>query len=114
MHCWLLTDIDCRVKKGGREALKWKKLVLAVAGIATTSFMIPQYPNIETVSAVYTVKSGDTLRDISEKFLPLNTASRVYILEFEHEIIEGNPELQADRNIYPGQQIKIEYKVRKD
>lgn len=114
MYYWLLTDIDCFVKKGSGEALKWKKLVLAVAGLATTSFVIPQYPNIETVSAVYTVKSGDTLRGISEKFLPLNTASRVYILEFEHEIIEGNPELKADRTIYPEQQIKIEYKIRKD
>lgn len=110
----IVCTIGCFVKKRSGEALKWKNLVLAVAGVATTSFVIPQYPNIETVSAVYTVKSGDTLRDISEKFLPLNTASRVYILEFEHEIIEGNPELKADRTIYPGQQIKIEYKVRRD
>lgn len=93
--------------------MKWKKLVLAVAGLATTSFMIPQYPNIETVSAVYTVKSGDTLRGISEKFLPLNTGDRRYILEFEESIVELNPELQKDRgSIYPGQKIRINYWVK--
>lgn len=88
--------------------------MLIVAGVATTSFFIPQHPNVETLSTVYTVKHGDTLRDISENFLPLNTADRVYILEFENRIIENNQELQADRTIYPGQRIKIEYKVRKD
>ena len=55
----------------------------------------------------------NTLRDISEKFLPLNTGGRRYILEFEEGIVELNPELQQDRGkIYPGQKIRINYWVK--
>lgn len=65
------------------------------------------------VETVYTVREGDTLRGISERFLPLNTGGRRYILEFEEGIVELNSELQRDRgSIYPGQKIRINYWVK--
>lgn len=63
----------------------------------------------------YTVKTGDTLYDIAEAHLPLNTGGRRYILEFEESIVELNPELWEDRGkIYPGQQLKISYWVKEE
>ena len=65
------------------------------------------------MQTVYTVKEGAPLRGISEMFLPLNTGGRRYILEFEEGIVELNPELHGNRgNIYPGQQIKVNYWVK--
>ena len=53
------------------------------------------------------------MRDISEKYLQLNTGSRRYILEFEQGIRELNPELWDNVTIYPGQTIRINYWVKK-
>ena len=68
----------------------------------------------EIVETTYTVKSGDTLRDISEAYLEKNTGSRTYILEFESGIKELNPWL-ADNNaiLHPGDEIHIRYSVKR-
>ena len=67
----------------------------------------------ERVETTYTVKAGDTLRDISETYLPKNTAGRRYILEFEDSIVAENPWLEGRQSdIHPGDKIKIVYFVK--
>lgn len=91
-----------------------RKFIAGVALMVSVGFLLGFYDGPQQlVETTYTVQAGDTLRDISEKFLPLNTGGRRYILEFEEGIVELNPELQKDRgSIYPGQKIRINYWVK--
>ena len=70
--------------------------------------------SVETVQEVYTVRDGDTLRDISRRYLARNTGSTSYILAFEHGIRERNPWL-AERHglLLPGDRLVICYEVQK-
>ena len=95
--------------------VRWGRVCAAVIGGALAVTLLTGFydGDQKLVQTVYTVKDGDTLRDISEMFLPLNTGGRRYILEFEEGIVELNPELHGNRgNIYPGQQIKVNYWVK--
>ena len=98
-----------------KRRIRWGRVAAAViSGALAVTLLTGFYDgNQKLVQTVYTVKDGDTLRDISEMFLPLNTGGRRYILEFEEGIVELNPELHGNRgNIYPGQQIKVNYWVK--
>ena len=98
-----------------KRRVRWGRVAAAViSGALAVTLLTGFYDgNQKLVQTVYTVKDGDTLRDISEMFLPLNTGGRRYILEFEEGIVELNPELHGNRgNIYPGQQIKVNYWVK--
>ena len=98
-----------------RRRIRWGRVAAAVIGgaLAVTLLTGEYSGDQKLVETVYTVKDGDTLRDISEMFLPLNTGGRRYILEFEEGIVELNPELHGNRgNIYPGQEIRINYWVK--
>lgn len=98
-----------------KRRVRWGRVAAAVAGGALAVTLLTGFydGDQKLVQIVYTVKQGDTLRGISERFLPLNTGGRRYILEFEEGIVELNPELWEDRGtIYPGQKIKINYWVR--
>ena len=98
-----------------KRRVRWGRVAAAVIGGALTVTLLTGFydGDQKLVQTVYTVKDGDTLRDISERFLPLNTGGRRYILEFEEGIVELNPELQQDRGkIYPGQKIRINYWVK--
>ena len=98
-----------------KRRVRWGRVAAAViSGALAVTLLTGFYDGNETPGpAVYTVKDGDALRDISEMFLPLNTGGRRYILEFEEGIVELNPELHGNRgNIYPGQQIKVNYWVK--
>lgn len=98
-----------------KRRVRWDRVCAAVVGGALAVTLLTGFydGDQKLVQTVYTVKKGDTLRDISEMFLPLNTGGRRYILEFEEGIVELNPELWEDRGtIYPGQKIKINYWVR--
>ena len=95
--------------------VRWGRVCAAVIGGALAVTLLTGFydGDQKLVQTVYTVKDGDTLRDISERFLPLNTGGRRYILEFEEGIVQLNPELHGNRgNIYPGQQIKINYWIK--
>ena len=91
-----------------------KKFITGVVLIVSVGFLLGCYEGSQKlVETTYIVKRGDTLRNISEAYLPLNTGGRRYILEFEEGIVELNPELQKDRgSIYPGQKIRINYWVK--
>ena len=95
--------------------VRWGRVCAAVIGGALAVTLLTGFydGDQKLVQTVYTVKDGDTLREISERFLPLNTGGRRYILEFEEGIVQLNPELHGNRgNIYPGQQIKINYWIK--
>ena len=98
-----------------KRRIRWGRVAAAViSGALAVTLLTGFYDGDQKlVQTVYTVKDGDTLRDISEMFLPLNTGGRRYILEFEEGIVELNPELHGNRgNIYPGQEIRINYWVK--
>lgn len=100
-----------------KRRVRWDRVCAAVVGGALAVTLLTGFcdGDQKLVQAIYTVKEGDTLRDISETFLPLNTGGRRYILEFEEGIVELNPELWEDRGtIYPGQKIKINYWVKEE
>ena len=98
-----------------RRRIRWGRVAAAVIGGALAVTLLTGFydGDQKLVQTVYTVREGDTLREISERFLPLNTGGRRYILEFEEGIVQLNPELHGNRgNIYPGQQIKINYWIK--
>ena len=97
-----------------RRRIRWGRVAAAVIGVAlAVTLLTGACGDQKLVETVYTVREGDTLRDISEMFLPLNTGGRRYILEFEEGIVELNPELWENRgSIYPGQEIRINYWVK--
>ena len=95
--------------------VRWGRVAAAIIGgaLAVTLLTGAYSGDQKLVETVYTVREGDTLREISERFLPLNTGGRRYILEFEEGIVQRNPELWENRgDIRPGQQIKINYWVK--
>ncbi len=66
------------------------------------------------VQEIYTVKSGDTLRGISERYLS-QTGSHSYILEFEQQIKDLNPWLEDRKSLLqPGDQLIICYEAGTD
>ena len=69
----------------------------------------------ELVQEIYTVRSGDTLRGISERYLAQNTGKTSYILEFEQEIKELNPWLQERHGLLlPGDELVICYQASRN
>lgn len=67
------------------------------------------------VEETYTVKSGDTLWDIAERYTAKNTATRRYILEYKSGIEQNNPWLVERKGmLYPGDQLKLTYWVKEE
>lgn len=103
------------MKVKAKRRIRWGRVAAAVIGGAIAVTMLTGFyeGDQKLVETVYTVREGDTLRDISERFLPLNTGGRRYILEFEQGIVELNPALWDNRGlIYPRQELRINYWIK--
>ena len=97
---------------------KWKAAVaggivagaaILCAGMATQE----DGKNAVLVEEVYTVRPGDTIWGIAERYVAKNTGTRRYILEYKSGMEELNPWL-LDRKgeIYPGDKLTLTYWVK--
>ena len=70
-----------------KRRVRWDRVCAAViGGVLAVTLLTGFYDGDQKlVQTVYTVKEGDTLRGISEMYLPLNTGGRRYLLEFEQQ-----------------------------
>lgn len=95
-----------------------QKILLGVALTAVVAFSTGAcFSRQQLVEDTYTVQKGDSLWSISEKFLQKNTGGRRYILEFKSGIKELNPwllERPSECEIYPGDELRINYWVKVD
>lgn len=97
----------------------WKNIIIGGAFVGTavlcSGAVNPWDDGKEAVlvEEVYTVRPGDTLWDIAERYTEKNTGTKRYILEYKSGIEQNNPWL-LDRKgmIYPGDEIKVTYWVK--
>lgn len=95
---------------------KWfENLCLTAATVLTAILLIGWCcERQEMREEVYTVRKGDTLSEIAEVYIQKNTGGERRLGEFVQGIVEHNPELWADKTVYPGQRLKITYWVEKN
>ena len=97
--------------------LKKAIIVCGIATAAAASFLAydymtaPQTPPARDVVTYHVVQSGDTLWEIAGHYMDYETGSNRGILDFEEGILQENPGLEGGK-LYPGQVIKIRYKVK--
>ena len=97
--------------------LKKAIIVCGIATVAAASFLAydfvtaTQTPPVRDVVTYHVVQSGDTLWEIAGHYMNYETGSNRGILDFEEGILSENPGLEGGR-LFPGQVIKIRYKVK--
>lgn len=98
-----------------------KEFLISGAIVVSASLMLGASDNHHSsklVSETYVVQQGDTLWDISAKYIDKNTYGPRDIREFYSSIIESNYEtIFANRKtviIYPGDSLKINYWVNEE
>ena len=99
---------------------KWKAAVaggivagaaILCAGMATQE----DGKNAVLVEEVYTVRPGDTIWGIAERYVAKNTGTRRYILEYKSGMEELNPWLvERKGEIYPGDKLNMTYWVKSE
>ncbi len=98
-------------KKRREQAIKG----FAIASLMASTLIFSGYktaPHQELVSETYVVQEGDTLWDISERYMQKNTGGRRYILEFQSGIEELNPWLvERHKQLKAGDKLRINYFV---
>lgn len=97
----------------------WKNIIIGGAFVGTavlcSGAVNPWDGGKEAVlvEEVYTVRPGDTIWDIAERYTEKNTGTKRYILEYKSGIEENNPWLLERKGmIYPGDQLVLTYWVR--
>ena len=94
----------------------WKAAIggiVAGAAILCAGMATQEDTHAVLVEEVYTVRPGDTLWGIAERYVAKNTGTRRYILEYKEGMEELNPWLlDRDGMIYPGDEIKVTYWVK--
>ena len=71
--------------------------------------------NAVLIEEVYTVRPGDTIWGIAERYVAKNTGTRRYILEYKSGMEELNPWLlDRDGMIYPGDKLTLTYWVKSE
>lgn len=71
--------------------------------------------NAILVEEVYTVRPGDTIWGIAERYVAKNTGTRRYILEYKEGMYENNPWLvERAGMIYPGDKLNMTYWVKSE
>ena len=95
----------------------WKAAVagaiVAGAAILCAGMATQEDTHAVLVEEVYTVRPGDTLWGIAERYVAKNTGTRRYILEYKSGIEENNPWLlERHGMIYPGDRLTLTYWVK--
>ena len=88
-------------------------LILMIAALGAAVITQVNFGDYEVIEESYTVNQGDTFWGICEEYHKKNTYDRVYILAFMEEVKSYN-NLDSSCQLYPGQKIKIRYKVPKE
>lgn len=87
--------------------------IVAGAAILCAGMATQEDTHAVLVEEVYTVRPGDTIWGIAERYVAKNTGTRRYILEYKSGMEELNPWLlDRDGMIYPGDEIKVTYWVK--
>lgn len=71
------------------------------------------YESKEKQEEIYTVKYGDTLSEIAEVYAQKDETGRD-TAEIMQDIVEHNADLQKNKTIHPGQELRVVYWVEKD
>ena len=96
--------VERRIKKGIAVALLFGAAAIFIGGVEAED---------NVVTTEYVVQPGDTLWSIAEHYREID-ASDKYILEYKHEILDLNPELEEKgEQVAPGDVLKIRYRERK-
>ena len=96
--------VERRIKKGIAVALLFGAAAILIGSAGAED---------KVVTTEYVVQPGDTLWSIAEHYRELD-ASDKYILEYKHEILDLNPDLEEKGGqVAPGDVLKIRYRERK-
>lgn len=95
----------------------WKAAVaggiVAGAAILCAGMATQEDTHAVLVEEVYTVRPGDTIWGIAERYVAKNTGTRRYILEYKSGMEELNPWLvERKGEIYPGDKLTLTYWVK--
>ncbi len=87
--------------------------VIAGAAILCAGMATQEDTHAVLVEETYTVRPGDTIWGIAERYIAKNTGTKRYILEYKSGMEELNPWLlERHGMIYPGDELRMTYWVK--